>query len=136
MSDALDLIDLTSDETIAALDEWHWDSHLIKMVDFKMDQGTICFVTEHADKGNLKDFLKSIRNEGISERMTELEKSSLLKKNVDTHRQNMAEGGERKLRKQMLCIFQKVCKAIQHMHHQGLVHGSLDYRKIFFQSRQ
>ena len=33
MSDALDLLDLTSDETIAALDEWHWDSHLIKMVD-------------------------------------------------------------------------------------------------------
>ena len=33
MSDALDLLDLSSEETITALDEWHWDTHLIKMVE-------------------------------------------------------------------------------------------------------
>ena len=33
MTDALDLLDLTSEETLAALDEWHWDTHLIHMVE-------------------------------------------------------------------------------------------------------
>ena len=33
MADSLSLIDLTSEETVTALSEWHYDEHLIEMVE-------------------------------------------------------------------------------------------------------
>ena len=52
--------------------------HIIKMIDYANHEKAQWMVLEYADKGDLEDYIRSVRKAGITEDMNEDEKDELL----------------------------------------------------------